>query len=49
MTDLFEEMGFGAPRSRWDAERDDDFGDEPEVQDELDDDVWLDYEEEDDL
>lgn len=27
MTDMFEELGFGEQRSRWDAERTDDFGD----------------------
>jgi len=30
---MFEELGFGEQRSRWDAERDDDFGDDTEAED----------------
>ncbi|MCA1799800.1 MAG: hypothetical protein LC650_00715 [Actinobacteria bacterium] len=30
MPDMFDELGFGAKPSRWDAERDDDFGDDTE-------------------
>ena len=35
-TDLFEEMGFDTPVSRWDAERDDDFDTVTEDEDDID-------------